>query len=80
MVRGRLETEEEALLIADEAPQHSGDEPLKHHRIRERKILRRQLMLTNLWISLLSQGFLYQKQGTSTAMGKPETLCMMCVM
>ena len=37
MVCGRLETEEEALLIADEVPQHSGDEPLKHHRIRERK-------------------------------------------
>ena len=48
MVRGRLE---EALLIADEVPQHSGDEPLQHHRLRECKI---RNMLTNLQISLLS--------------------------
>ena len=37
-VRHRLETDEEALLIADEAPQHSDDEPLKLHRIRDCKI------------------------------------------
>ena len=37
-VRQRLETDEEALLIADEAPQHSDDEPLKLLRIHDCKI------------------------------------------